>query len=114
MNEIKMFEELTAKLLNIEKGGLGEDYDKEIRLKMKEIQKNLVKKRQLLREINKENGENAKQTMQQQTNSQFITPCVMPDDSNRNSSMVGPKAGIKKLSTNYFKRSMMKCIQNFI
>ena len=112
MNEIKMFEELTAKLLNIEKGGLGEDYDKEIRLKMKEIQKNLVKKRQLLREINKENGDNARPSPPQ--NSQFITPCVMPDDSNRNSSMVGPKAGIKKLSTNYFKRSMMKCIQNFI
>ncbi len=99
-------------MLNIEKGGLGEDYDNEIRLKMKEIQKKLVKKRQLLREINKENEENTKQSPQQ--NSQFITPCVMPDDSARNSSVVGPQPGIKKLSTNYFKRSMMKCIQNFI
>jgi hypothetical protein len=35
MNETKMFEELTAKLVGIEKGNFGENYEAEIKLKMK-------------------------------------------------------------------------------
>ncbi len=51
--EIQTFEELTIKLKEIEKGALSVNYSESMQLKLKEIQKDLAEKRQLLKDINK-------------------------------------------------------------